>query len=345
MRTKRWSAPSGNRGRVSLHTGLRVTSQVDNRKGVICKVVEDEHMPMDENGNVADVIVYYGSRVKRLNLGSVYEHFMNATRRDLTHRLRQQAGLHPKLTPTSHQLLALRDQPELVESIWDQLMRFYSIGLPLQYEMLVNDPDHHRHVYSVLKDGLYLYSPPDNPVDDLQVCRELMSSEFCPHYGPVTYTDNAGRKVTTERPILIGSLYMLLLEKIAEDWSGVASVKTNHFGVASKLNNYDKQTSPGRQQSVRGLGESETRSYICTVGPEATTELLDQANNPDAHRVVTEAILKARYPTNIDRVVDRTKVPFGGSRPVGFVEHMLACRGIRFVYKPDTDKSDDGGLL
>lgn len=215
-------------------------------------------------------------------------------------------------------------------------MAYYGIVAPLQREMMVNDPDHHSHVASVLRDGIYLYIPPDNPVNNLEMAKQLQRSEFCPHYGPVTYTDNAGRRVTTNGPVLIGSMYMILLEKTGEDWSSVASVKTQHFGVPAKLNNYDKQTSPGRQAPVRGLGESETRSFISTVGPEGTMELLDQSNNPETHREVTRSILKADHPSNIEHVVDRRKVPFGGSRPVGFVNHLLACRGLKFTHRPDT---------
>jgi hypothetical protein len=297
-------------------------------------------MPVDENGNRADVIIYGGSTIKRMNIGRLYEQFINAASRDLTQKVRVQAGLQPKLQPTQFQLSKLKEQPQLVEAIWDQLLRYYAIVAPLQYDLLYRDDDHYRHVAAVLRDGIYLYIPPDNPVNNLEMVKQLRESEFCPHYGKVTYRDNAGKVVTTANQVLIGSLYMMMLEKTGEDWSGVASVKTNHFGVPSKLNNYDKQTTPGRQAPVRALGESETRSYICTVGPQATVELLDQSNSPEAHMNATENILKAAKPTDIDKVVDRTKVPYGGSRPVAFTEHLLACRGLRFRYAPDTDNGD-----
>jgi len=304
-------------------------------KGVDCKTLPDKDMPIDENGNRADVVIYGGSTVKRMNFGRMYEQFINAASRDLTHRLRKACGLEPHLPPTAYQLTQLKGE-QCIEWCWERLMAYYGIVAPLQLEMMKNDSDHHRHVASVLKDGIYLYIPPDNPVNNLAMAKALRDSEFCPHYGLVTYTDNAGHRVNTSGPVLIGSLYMILLEKTGEDWSSVASVKTQHFGVPAKLNNYDKQTSPGRQAPVRGLGESETRSFISTVGPEGTMELLDQSNNPETHREVTRSILQAKYPSNIEQVVDRKKVPFGGSRPVGFVNHLLACRGLKFVNGPDS---------
>lgn len=298
-------------------------------------------MPTDENGNRADVIIYGGSTIKRMNTGRLYEQFTNAASRDLLHRLRKEVGLQPQLTPTSHQIKEVVSNPKHVELIWTKLLGYYKIVSPIQYDLLKDDPDPARHVKAVLERGIYLYIPPDNPVDSLEMANTLKDSEYCPHYGPVTYKDSQGREVTTQNSVLIGSLYMLMLEKTGEDWSGVASVKTNHFGVAAKLNNFDRNTSPGRQQSVRALGESETRSYICTVGPEATMEILDQSNNPESHRVATETILKAPKPTAISKVVDRNVVPFGGARPVGFVEHLLGCLGMKFNYRPDDPTTEE----
>lgn len=304
-------------------------------KGVICKVMKDEDMPIDENGNRAEVIIYGGSTIRRMNFGRMYEHFFNAAGRDLTHRMRREAGLNPHHKPTTYQLAQVKANTELVDRFWDLLMRYYQLIVPLQYDALVNDPDRARHVTHVLKDGIYLWMPPNNPTNLRLSAKAVMESEFCPHYGKVEYTNNQGVRVKTVKNILVGDLYMIMLEKIGEDWSGVASVKTQQFGLPSKLNNMDKLSTPGREQPVRSMGESETRSYICTVGPEATNELLDQTNNPSSHRYAVAHILRAAKPTNIDKIVDRIAVPYGGSRPVGLAQHLLECRGIRFVYKPD----------
>lgn len=298
-------------------------------------------MPVDERGNRAEVVIYGSSTAKRSNFGRVYEQFTNAASRDLLQGIREMAGMKPTVKPTEHQVNELKGDVELIESMWSKLMRYYEMVVPMHYDLLVDDPDHYRHVRAVLldegtyHDGIYLWTPPNNPVNNLKMAKAIRDSEFCPHHGPVTYRNAAGDTVVTKDPILIGTVYMIMLEKTGEDWSGVASVKTNHFGVPAKLNNHDKQTSPGRQAPVRALGESETRSYISTVGPEATMEILDQSNNHAAHKNAVENILKAPRPTNIDKVVDRTKIPFGGSRPVALIRHILACRGLKFVYQPE----------
>ena len=294
-------------------------------------------MPVDKNGNRADVIIYGGSTIKRTNFGRMYEHFINAASRDLLHRLRKAWGIDPHMVPTRHQLNSVQDSDNfaLVEWSWALLMGYYAIVAPLQYDMMETHPDTRQHIKSVLADGIYLYVPPNNPVDNLAMANALKNSEYCPDLGPVTYIDNAGREVTTEENVLIGGLYMILLEKTGEDWSGVASVKTQHFGVPAKLNNHDKQTTPGREAPVRGLGESETRSFVTVVGPKPTMELLDQSNNPESHREAVRTLLNARTPSAIEQIVNREKVPLGGSRPVGFVHHLLNCRGLKFTYRPD----------
>lgn len=86
---------------------------------------------------------------------------------------------------------------------------------------------------------------------------------------------------------------------------------------------------------MRSAGESETRSYVATIGSWATNELLDQTNNPMSHRAVIRSILQANEPTNIDIAVPRDLVPYGGSRPVQLMNHLLECRGLRFIYTPD----------
>ncbi|MFO6284994.1 hypothetical protein ACLBVW_36075, partial [Pseudomonas aeruginosa] len=60
-------------------------------KGVICKVMEDEDMPIDENGNRADLIIFGGSTMLRSNYGRIYEHGFGAAARDIAQGLNGEA--------------------------------------------------------------------------------------------------------------------------------------------------------------------------------------------------------------------------------------------------------------
>lgn len=311
-------------------------------KGVICLTRPAKDMPKTKHGVTVDVIIYGGSTIRRSNFGRFYEQYYNACSRDLLFRLRSQCGLLPNVKPTEHQLKEIEKNPVLVLDIWNTLNRYFELWAPVHKELIQPDTSSPAvYVCDVLADrehinpGITVNVPVDNPVDILDTIRKIEASEFKPLYDVLTYVNNAGQEVTTDIPMLVGALHILLLEKIGEDWSGVASAKTQQFGLPAKMGNGDANRTPGRENPMRACGESETRSYVAVIGPAATNELLDQTNNPASHREAVRSILTAEQPTNLPVAVPRDIVPYGGSRPVPLMQHLLECRGIRFIYKPD----------
>lgn len=306
-------------------------------KGVICKTRPRALMPRDKWGNICDVGIFGGSTMRRSNYGRIYEHGFGAASRDLAQRLRIEAGLERHATLTINDVKA---SPQIQDNAWveyafAELQDFYSIITVDMHEILKTHPDKRAYVCEVLKDGFsYIYSPIEDEVHLPKAMTTLINSRFCPNYDTVTYTDQAGNFRETKDKVLIGPLYMMLLEKIGDDWSSVASVKVQQFGLPSKLNNSDRASTPGRETAIRSFGESETRSYNCTVGPVPTLELLDQTNNPQSHKAVIEALLSSEFSSNIERAVDREKIPYGNSRPVNLFDHLLECADIRLVYAP-----------
>lgn len=305
-------------------------------KGVVCETKEDEDMPVDEWGNRADVVIFGGSTMRRSNYGRIYEQGLGAAARDLVQRLRLEKGMDRHAKPSEEQLKAALADKAWVAYAFNELIDFYSIVAPSMPPILLENPDPEQHLYHTLRDQYYLFTPVTDQVSLMETVNKILNSRFRPNYGPMTYRDQAGRVVTTKNNILSGELYIMLLEKIGEDWSSVASVKTQPFGLPSKLNNSDRASTPGRETSIRSMGESETRSYNSVVGPVPTNELVDQTNNPMAHIAVVNSILTAVKPTNIERAVDRKVIPFGNSRPVALLNHLLECRGLKLVYKPDS---------
>lgn len=313
-------------------------------KGVVCKTMPRAMMPRDQYGNIADVAIFGGSTMRRSNYGRIYEHGFGATVRDLIQRLRVEAGMERHGGGTVAKIgLAqspLAHKPEWIEYAFNELQELWWIIAPTMHEIMKEHPDRKQYVHDCLLAGwTTVYTPIDDSTHLPTAMDTIINSRFCPNYTPVTFTDPGGKVVTTKKNVLIGPLYMMLLEKIGDDWSSVASVKVQQFGLPSKLNNFDRSSTPGRESAVRSFGESETRSYNCTVGPEATMELVDQTNNPLAHVEVVEQFLTAEKPSRIDRAVDRVKVPFGNSRPVSLLGHMMQTRGIEFQYATSPDAS------
>jgi len=306
-------------------------------KGVVCGVMKWEDMPFDQWGNRADVVIFGGSTMRRSNYGRLYEQGLGAAARDLVQRLRVEKGMDRHDTPTEQQLKTALADKAWVDYAFNELIEFYEIVAPSMPPILLENPDPYQHVYHVLRDQYYLFTPVTDQVSLMEAVNKIINSRFCPNMGPVTYRGPNGNMVTTKDNVLSGYLYIMLLEKIGEDWSSVSSVKTQPFGLPSKLNNADRASTPGRETAIRSCGESETRSYNSVVGPEATNELIDQTNNPMAHIAVVNSILTAEMPTNIERAVDRVAIPFGNSRPVALLKHLLECRGLRLKYKPDSE--------
>ena len=291
-------------------------------KGVVCAVWDDERMPVDEHGNRADLIMGGDSTIKRMNVGRLYEQYINATSRQVSEDVSSMVK-----TGTTE---GLQDANR-------HLLRYYDIVAPLMSNKLREKPlqRQYQHVEKVAGNGVYLHFPTDNPVDFPTMIQELRT-EYPIHIGPVTYVGDSGNRVTTKANVLIASVYIMLLEKTGglHDSSGVSSAKAQHFGIPACLTKYDKYASAARSNPLR-FGESEARLFAATIGGEKTAELFDMSNSPATHKEVMRSILRAREPTNIPFVVDRKQVPMGGNRAVNYASHILQCNGIEF-YRPDT---------
>lgn len=297
--------------------GFKLTNTAGG-KGVVCAVLPTEKMPIDKDGNRADIIYDGDSIIKRMNVGVLYEHFFNAASRDISKTVRS---------------IMVNKTPESYKAAWGLLEHYYSTVAPLMLDIL-KGKDYkgtiESHVDAVVEDGIYLYMPTDNPIDVIEAVRKV-EQDFDMCIAPVTFGDN----IVSDKPVIIGSVYMLLLEKTATDWSAVSSAKLNHFGIPAKITKSDKYSSPGRNQPVRLAGESEVRLMNATVGSDMVANLLDQSNNPTSHKLVVEAILNAEKPTGIDKVIDRSEHPLGKSRPLQFVNHVMETGGISFTRKID----------
>ena len=190
-----------------------------------------------------------------------------------------------------------------------------------------------EHLASCFEKGIYLYIPTDYEEEFHKVTKALENDPiFKPTYGPVTYIGNSGIKCTTKYPIRIGSAYMLLLEKIADDGSAVSSGKLQTHGLLAKLSKLDKNAQPIKNQAVRAIGETEGRIIISYVGERATAEIMDRNNNPFSHKQVVYNIISADKPTNIDSLINRETNPFGKTKPLELVKHIAQCAGYKYSY-------------
>lgn len=285
---------------------------------MVVAVWPTEKMPIDKWGKRADIIMDGDSTIKRMNVGRVYEQYVNAVG-DLIHR----------------KVREMMDAKAAEQQIWDYLTEYYQTASPMMGELVAerltpSAEKRSKHLKSVYDEGIYLWLPANSPtIGDQQI--EDIRTKYPVPKDKVTYTDEQGQTFTTVSDILIGSMYIILLEKTGSDWAAVSSAKRQHFGLLAKLTNADKYSLPWREQPVRFLGESEVRLLSAVVGPQITADLLEIPNSPAASKAIVKALLKATKPTDIDQILNRKEIPRGISRSVMFVKHILGCAGFEFT--------------
>lgn len=292
-------------------------------------------MPVDADGNRADIVMDAGSTVSRMNLGRLYEHYIGGACRDTQKRIKAMLGLNGISDHLNDRVMDIcTSDSVLFNNSYDYLMGFYKICSPKQWTHFTgaSAQDRLNHLASIVTDGIYLYMPTDNEPESVAIIQQL-EKDYRPCYGPVTYGVGDHPKVLTEANVRVAPLYMLLLEKIGDEWSSVSSAKLHHFGILATHTKSDKYNKPYRHTPVRTIGETEGRIYVSYCGREAAGEMMDRSNSPTTHRKVVESILSADKPTNINYAVDRKRVPLGNCKALQLVKHSLLCFGVKMVYR------------
>lgn len=300
---------------VTATTGFKVTD-THGGKSVVVQVKPDNEMPRDKMGNIADLIVDDKSTIKRLIKGKLHEHYIGACRRDLTTRLRQIAAPYNG------------DMPDNVYfDIWEKLLGFYKIVSPPFYQLIGEiQPDIYNHVDTVLEKGIFVYLPTDNPVTYMDVVK-LLKKYYPACNDTLTMVDHTGATIETKDKAVIGEVYYIMLDKIANDYSAVSSAKLQHFGLPSKLSRTKKFSEPIKSSPVR-FGESEYRLFASIAGGKEIAELADRSTNPEVHEEILNNLLTASTPTNVDCLVDRRYFPVGEGYINRVLTHEFESMGI-----------------
>lgn len=257
------------------------------------------------------------------------------------------------------------------DKAFEVLLDFYKTVSPLMHEQMTS-PSYkgsaEYHVRDVLKKGIYIWTPLNTPKPWVDLARadgtpvtfeelELIEAEeqrtlkiggvigdigrnYPARRGPVWYRGKSGEESITVDDILISDTYMILLEKTGGDWSGVSSARHQHYGLPAKLSKQDKYALPSRANPVRIFGEAEVRLTTTVTTDDVVAEVMEMSNSPGAHKNVCENILRAPKPSNIEKVLDRSKVPLGSNRSQVFVAHALQTAGIEFFYTEHTDEEE-----
>ena len=300
-------------------------------KGVICRILPDECMPVDEMGNRADIIADSTATISRMIPGRVYQAYMSAFARDNRQRINlhfnNKYGLNYLGKITSDDLNWFRAYLHDVYSFVNSEM--------VDFLNSLSEEDLRNHLTEVVTDNLYLYYPTDNEKNIVDVIDAIERTPYKPYIGKVSYVDELGRKVTTQEPVRVGQLYILILEKIANTYSGVSSAKVNNFGFPVKSTNLDKFKYPHSLTPTKTLGETETRILTSMAEPEMVADLFDLTLNSTSHKLLIKNILENDKAFDPTFNIDRDQNPYGNTRSLAILKHMFTAAGFDYEYVPD----------
>ena len=338
------------------------------------RFVEDDQMPIDAEGNMADIKVDSSSIPGRMNLGRPQETFEAAASRDVANELRTWFGLRdpsvlgpdpeefmrrdpegfhkaareiiPPEYRDSRSAFGYKKMPasffynkgvDLVDRAYEKLVWFFSLANPKQAQAYASVSDS-KEKAEILSRALYeapiLLLPVDAPFDHPTVARNFRDNVKMVR-GAVAYKSRNGRWITTRNPHRINPLYMIELEKIADGGSSISSSKVGHFGVPASSTRSEKISKPWKNTAVRTISETEGRLYSSILGVWAYAEMIDRSNNPVTRREIARRLLRDPNPSNIDLLINRDQIPYGGARAITIVKNSLACAGIRWAYTRD----------
>lgn len=282
-------------------------------------------MPVDCEGNRADIVMDPNATISRMNLGRLYEQYINGASRQVRKRISEKIPLDKINTASDDE----------INAVFDYLLGYYKIVSSKMHSWFLDGTykgTKRDHLREVIKKGIYLYIPPESQEEKSNIVRHL-EAHYPQPYGPVTYVGNSGVKCKTKLPVRIASIYIMLLEKTGDDWSAVSSGVLQHFGVLAPIPKSMRHYRPSRNQAVRVMGETEVRILASYVGPEITADIHDRSNSVKSHEAVVYSILTAEKPTDIPCAVNRKEIPLGNSRPLQLVKHLGNCAGWEFRYK------------
>lgn len=305
-------------------------------KGIVIDVWDDDRMPVDALGNRADIIQDPASTISRMNIGRLYEQYISQASRQLKQHITNILINMDDIDDLNSTIDALPDNKvnELFTEVKD-LLKLITNRQYLAYNKIKDIHTKKDILKEIVNEELYIFHSIDNEIPAYQIVENIENSRFKVLIDKVTFKDVNGNLITSKEDILIGPMYTILLAKIADTWLSTASAKVNHFGLPTSISKAEKYRLPWRNSGTKILSETETRLYASYADLELLAELKDRGTSIVAHENAYMNILDAPQPTNIDRVVDRVKIPYGVDKARETVDALMNAAGIKISYKKD----------
>ena len=307
-------------------------------KGVVVKVVPDDHMPIDHTGMRAEISFDSGATLARMNLGRVFEQFDNRLSIDTKKAVCLMFGVDGVKDIKRIREAVLNSPKELIINAHEHIMGLFDIIAKTQakeYRQMTFD-DKVEYLIAVMSTELYIFKKVGEEKNQTKTCQDIQKSKYALDVRPVELTSETGKKGMSLNDILISPLHIYLLEKTTDTWLAVASSKVQTHGLLAGPSKSDKTDTPYNLNPQKSLGETEIRVIESYGGPELLAELLDRNTSLETHSDIYRSILEAgEKSSDIDNLVDRNVNPYGGNRPLGIFNSMLNGVGLKTQYVND----------
>lgn len=291
-------------------------------KGVICMVKPRAEMPRYADGTTADFIGDGFSIINRMNPSVFFEHYCNYI-------------AEQRVEKPIRERLAKSKTKDDYEWCWELLQRFYRPAVPMYLDKINSQNWNFNriraHVDKVAESTVHAWMPPKTPglgIKQIQSIRNAFPEE--PEH--VTWINDLGNQVTSNKPVIIGEMCLMVLEKTGHDWGAVDVAKRQVHGVPTKPSGRDRYNLPFRKIPFRLFGESEIRNYAGIIGGHWAADMLDRANNPRAQEYIWKQVIETEHPTNLEHSVDRIKIPLGEGMALSYLNNALYCAGAEMQF-------------
>ena len=326
---------------ITPNKGFKITDN-NGSKSVIVSIRKKEDMPRDASGRYAEVVVASNATIDRSNWGRNYGPYFAASARDLTEWIRSRLNLGKNAT--EEQIMMVDDS--VFNEVYERLLKFYAILSPhsyRHYQHVVKDNTSRRlHVLSCVNDKVTVFMPIDNPINDIDAVLHL-EEHFPQTFGKVTDREEGADITVSENNVRIHPVYFMLLDKIADQGSATSMGKLQHHGLLASQTRSEKHTLPYRPGPTRTVGEMEAQLLLLYAQtPRAVAEIHDMSNNPTSTRKVCSIYLRHKTPSNVDRLIDRKIIPYGGGRPLQFLQQFMSTQGAWIDYMTEKEAFDLG---
>lgn len=299
-------------------------SGMNGDKGVIVRVIPQHEAPRYDDGTVADVIVNNTPAFRRQIYSMLMEQSINFIN----------INVHKEV-------VAARKAGDY-DTAYAKLMLFYETGFPEFAEIvkksLVNPEDIRELVDHVAKTQISVQVRSDTKLYGVAIINALRKVySYEPQH--ITFTNSLGESVRSVNPVLITNQHFMLLDKFGTDMSAQSLPVANPFGMPAKLNDTTKYASFIRDVWNRNSGETETRLRVSQVGPKEVQKQLAMAYAPELRTRMTQRIIRAHDPFNINQVIKPDE--YGFNRAVKMSASMLSDSGFTLRRQQPSDLTED----